>query len=105
MSKVPKFMIKLPETFTKDGFIYNQVCRDGQIAIFKQSRPGIQANTHYEVGRIRQNAARIQFGTEIPARESWPSGEEWGIRAWTYGDLRRAKERMATLTPPKAANP
>ena len=97
-------MRPLPETFSKGGFEYTLIERDGMAAIYRQSSPGTVQNC-FEVGRIRRNAARIQFGIQIEAAESWPSSEEWGVRAWTYTDLGRAKQRLATLIPANSANP
>ncbi len=88
-------MKTLATTFRKDGFDYEQVERHGNAAIYKQSKG--PKNVHFEVGRIRQNKERQQFGVTIPAAESWPSSEEWGIRAWTYTDLTHAQTRLATL--------
>ncbi len=79
--------------------------RDGNVAIYKQTKAGQPGNVHFEVGRIRENKARIQFGKEFEACESWPSSEEWGVRAWTYGDLASAKKRAYTLMPPEPSNP
>ena len=90
-------MKTLPTTFTKSGFTFEQVTRKGLTAIYKQTRVGQPTNVHYEVGRIRQNKAREQFGTQFEASESWPSSEEWGVRAWTYPDLTRANEKLVSL--------
>lgn len=88
--------------FRKNGFDYRLVERRGNTAIYRQ----MKGNTVYsfEVGRIRESRSKEQFGVVIEAAESWPSSEEWGIRAWTYKDLRRARERLDTLTPPNATN-
>jgi len=94
-------MIPLPKQFRRDKFDYEQVFRQGQIAIYRQTKPG-QAGEHFEVGKIRQNKARHQFGTDIPARESWPNSEEWGVRAYTYTDFRHAKARALAMIPPNA---
>ncbi len=96
-------MKTLPITFRKGGFDFEQVERVGNVAIYRQSKGA--KNVHFEVGGIRENKEREQFGVIIEAAESWPSSEEWGIRAWTYPDLAGAKRRMATLIAPKGANP
>ena len=98
-------MKKLELNFRKDGFDYEQVERVGDVAIYRQSKAGQVGNVHFEVGKIRENKAREVFGKHFEASESWPSSEEWGIRAWTYRDLTSAKRRLATLTPPNSANP
>ena len=88
----------LPKLFRKGGFDYEQVFRDGSVAIYRQTKKG-QYLERFEVGRIRENQARETFGKHFEASESWPSSEEWGVRAYTCTDLARAKERAATLTP------
>ena len=93
-------MKTLPKQFRKGGFDYILVERIGNAAIYRQTKlPAL--HECYEVGRIRQNKAREAFGRQIEASESWPSSEEWGRLAWTYRDLRHARERLATLTPSK----
>lgn len=88
----------LPKSFNKNGFNYEQVQRDGLVAIYRQTKPE-QHWEAFEVGRIRQNEARDAFGKHFEASETWPSSEEWGIRAWTCTTLARARERAATLGP------
>ena len=97
-------MKKLPIHFRKDGFDFNQVSRAGDVAIYRQTKQGQPANVHFEVGWIRSNPAREVFGKVFEASESWPCSEEWGIRAWTYGDLDDAKKRGATLILPGNKN-
>ena len=82
------------------GFDYEQVKRQGKIAIYKQTKPGQPLNVHYEVGVIRQNKSWSAFGLDYEASESWPRNEEWGTLAWTYQDLPSARLRFETLTKP-----
>lgn len=96
-------MNTLPNEFRKDGFDFNLVRRRGSIAIYSKTKPD-HAEPSYEVGLIRSNPARIAFGKEFPASESWPSSEEWGIRAWTYGSLAGALHRFGMLEEAHAAN-
>ena len=96
-------MRTLPTTFRKNGFDYNQVERVGNVAIYRQTKAG-QSWERFEVGRIRANAERKQFGTVFEASETWPTAEEWGVKAWTCTDLAGAKTRMATLIGSKPAN-
>jgi hypothetical protein len=98
-------MRKLELKFRKNGFDFEQVFREGNVAIYRQTKEGQPGNVHFEVGRIRENKAREQFGKHFEACESWPNSEEWGVRCWTYPDLVGAKARAATLIPAKLSNP
>ena len=91
----------LSKEFSKNGFTYKQVWREGNVAIYQQGRGNVMWE-RYEIGRIRQNQSRTVFGKVLEASESWPCSEEWGRLAYTEMDLRRAKERTLVLTPPKA---
>jgi hypothetical protein len=35
--------------------------------------------------RIRRLPAQTLFGREYPEREAYPSDEQWGSLAWSYG--------------------
>lgn len=84
--------------------LYEQIFREGDVAIYRQTKAG-QESEAFEVGRIRHNKARDTFGKHFEASESWPSSEEWGIRAWTCTTLRRAKERAYTMIGSESSNP
>jgi hypothetical protein len=94
----------LPKQFHKGGFDYEQVFREGNIAIYRQTKAG-QCWEAFEVGRIRENRARTVFGKEFDASESWPTSEEWGIRAWTCETQSRAKELALAMIPHEPSNP
>lgn len=82
---------------------YEQVFRQGNVAIYRQTKEG-QTWEAFEVGRIRQNKARETFGKQFEASESWPTSEEWGIRAYTYTDLASAKTRAFAMLPSDSLN-
>jgi len=89
----------LGTTFTKNGFHYELVMREGNVALFKQRlRPGAGCLA-YEVIRIRVAEATTIMGKDVPRREVGPSNSEWGTHGWTYpaDDLPRAKAKFAAL--------
>lgn len=86
----------LPTTFRKHGFDYEQAMRQGNIAIYRQTKHD-QSWERFEVGIIQQNEARNVFGKHFEASESWLSSEQWGILAYTCLDLARANERAASF--------
>lgn len=97
-------MRTLCTTFRKYGFDYEQVFSQGNVAIYKQTKAEQPGNVHFEVGKIRENKAREQFGQHFEACEYWPSSEQWGQFAWTYNTLPRAREKAVSLMP-ESANP
>lgn len=87
----------LGETYAKNGFHYEQVIRDGNVAIFKQRmRPG-EGELAFETIVIRVAPAATMFGKEVPAREIGPSNEDFGVWGWSFDSLVRAKAKMAEL--------
>jgi hypothetical protein len=89
-------MTTLKKSFTKNGFLFEQVERTGNVAIYRQTKPG-QAWERFEVGRIRQNATYDAFGKHFEASESWPRSEEWGISAFTLTTLEEAQQKLTEM--------
>ena len=90
-------MKPLAKTFSKNGFTYEEVIRQGDIAIYKQRlRPGA-GELAFEVFRVNKNEERKMGGAVIPAAESGPSNEQFGASAWSYPELGRAKAKFAEL--------
>lgn len=89
-----KFFTPLGDSFSKNGFHYEQILRDGNWAIFKQRlRPGV-GELAYEVIRIKVAPEWIVGGKVIPAHEVGPSNEEFGKFGWSYPTLERAKVKF-----------
>lgn len=95
----------LPLTFRRDGFDYEQVRRLAGVAIYKQTKGGQPHNIHFEVGIIKENKAWEAFGLKHPAKESWPSSEQWGIMGFTFCDLPSAEAMMARLVKERLKQP
>ena len=85
----------LPLEFQLRGFVYTQLRRDGEVAIFEQKRDG--KVTAYEVAVIRFKAAATIMGNSVPAREAYPSSETWGKLGWTCRNLEAAEDRFARV--------
>lgn len=82
---------KLPETFNGEGFVYAQVWRAGDWAIFSQSKYGRIVS--YEVVKIRHKGARLMpNGKTVGPQESYPSPRDWGKSAWTCCTLARSHQ-------------
>jgi hypothetical protein len=78
-------------SFKHAGFNYRQIARENDIAIYEQRwiRPNgeLSENVAYEVVRIRRREAeKFLDGFSAPAREVYPSSEQWGDYGWTLTD-------------------
>jgi hypothetical protein len=84
---------KIPVSFDRDGFHYQQVCRSETAAIYQQS--AIKGfSIYFEVWVIRIIPSRILFGITYPIMEKGPRPEDWGTRGWTFYDLISARKRF-----------
>jgi len=91
-------MKKLEKTFTKKGFIYKQINRVGNKAIYTQKRDDSQSVvTRYEVIVIKSHDGYEIAGNKIPAGEVYPSSTQWGTQGWTFVDLQDAENKFKKL--------
>lgn len=86
----------VPATFTKKGFTYRQLRREGRRAIFEQTKPG-SSLTNYEVVKIGKHNGYIMGGVTIEPAETYPGSSLWGITAWTCCSLEDATKRYEAL--------
>lgn len=93
-------MIQIPIHFTAGGYAFRQIDRQGNVACYEKTKPGV---TGFEVAIIRRCKARTwPDGRVTPAHESMPSSEQWGRFGWTYTDRESAFRRVGKLvTVPK----
>jgi hypothetical protein len=90
-------MTPLGDTYRKNGFTYELITREGDIAIFQQRlRPGAGCLA-YEVIIVQKDPDRTIAGAFIPAHERAPGNPDWGRYGWTYPTLVRAKAKMSEL--------
>lgn len=92
-------MIQLKTTFTKNGFDFQQVKRDGEYAIYKKTGTGKPCRgICFEVIRIQSHTGRIFPNGQIaPPSEFYPSSESWGIDGFTCQTIERAEAILAEL--------
>src|SRR4029434_2009026 len=84
-------------TFTDRTFRYEQIAREGMVAIYTQ--------THKESGVVRYETVRLHIqaahilpnGTTTPEKEAYPASTAWGRRGWTFLRLQDAEAQMQTL--------
>jgi hypothetical protein len=86
----------LPMHVTKDGFDFHQVIREGQVAVYRQTKAGTSIED-FEVILIQRRPGGIFQGKPFEARETYPVSEEWGLQGWTYQAKERAMAKFNAL--------
>lgn len=82
----PKSTVKpLAKSRNSGGFVFEQVKRRCNVAIYKKRQPYWPENLWtYEVIQIQTRPEEEINGKKYPSRESYPSSEAFGKYAWTY---------------------
>ena len=86
----------IPTEFKKKGFCYQQVKREGNKAIFLQTRSGTSLN-NYEVVKLGRHNGYTMGGAYIEPSETYPGSSLWGICGWTCQSLEAAEQRYQSL--------
>jgi hypothetical protein len=83
--------------FEEGNFHYEQLSREGDLAIYRQShRHG--AMVRFEVVRIRPQPAHTwPDGRTSPERETYPGASRWGSDGWTCTTLAEAQQLLGAL--------
>ena len=86
----------LPLSFRDRGFFYEQVERQGDVALYTQTNhAGI---VRYEVVRIRiQREHTWPNGTTTPEKEAYPGSNSWGTLGWTFIERPLAEDKLRAL--------
>ena len=86
----------LAKTFRKNGFDYQQVWREGDFAIYKQSKEGVTKNW-FEAIQITKHDGYEIAGNKIEPSEIYPSNEKWGTLGFTCIDLVSAHKKIGFI--------
>jgi hypothetical protein len=86
----------IPAQFKKKGFVYTQLKREGNKAIFQQTRAGSTLN-NYEIVKIGRHNGYVMGGSHIEPAETYPGSSLWGITAWTCTSIDDAMRRYDAL--------
>lgn len=93
--KVKSQVKPLAKKFHRGGFDFEQVHRQGRIAIFQKRKSTWPSDVFsWEVVRIQIYPATKIFGRKLPLREAFPSSESWGTHGFTYQSLESALTRF-----------
>ena len=89
-------MEPLPLSFRDRGFLYEQLDRQGDVALYTQTNhAGI---VRYEVVRIRiQREHTWPNGTTTPEKEAYPGSNSWGTLGWTFIERPLAEDKLRAL--------
>jgi len=82
----------IPTNFTKKGFTYTLVRREGNRAIYHQTRKD-SSLSNYEVVKIGRHNGYTMGGVYIEPSETYPGSSLWGILGWTCTSLEDALQR------------
>ncbi len=83
--------------FKYDGFTFQLIQRERDVALFEKSKPTHRDPT-YEVVILQQHPEhKFPSGKIYPAREAMPPSESWGTHGFSYSDLASAKARFNNL--------
>lgn len=100
-------MKTLPTQLKIHGFTLTQLLREGDVALYRQNKPG-RSSVAYEVVKVLRHgkksfATRNPDGStvmrEIEEGEYYPSTSEWGSRGWTFRDEESARAKVRSLIP------
>lgn len=82
--------------FSYDGFAFNLIKRDGDVALFAKRKPN-HLFPSFEVVIIQKRPAERICGRDYPVRETMPTSETWGTYGWTYQTLDSAIVKFFSL--------
>jgi hypothetical protein len=93
----------LEPEFTKNGFRFRQIWREGDFAVFhKVAMEGNIHPTTYDAGFETVVVSRHDgyeiAGNKVEPAECYPSNELWGDKGWTYKTLHEAQIKFEILT-------
>ena len=94
----------LPKEFRRAGFVYRQLAREGDIAIYAQAWCGCpEANVCFEVVRIRRRDGFNIDGRFVEPAELYPRRKAWGTDSFTLTDKDSAFAKFRELAKANAA--
>ena len=97
--KKGRFYRPLPTEFSRDGFNYRQIAREGDAAIYEQTWSGCSSpSVCYEVVRIRRREGFHINGRFVEAAEVYPNSNSWGVDGFTLTDKDAAFAKLRELS-------
>lgn len=92
-------MTIIEKNFTHKGFVYTQIKRIGDFAIYSQTKESWKSKKlYYDVITIRKVPDyTFPNGTFSAAHEAYPPDSYWGKSAWNYNNLIDAELKLKQL--------
>jgi hypothetical protein len=87
----------LPSQFRHGGFDYQQIHRQGDFAIYRQTSGGNEHSAAFEIIRIRRREGFHIDDRFVEPAEVYPNSEAWGTDAFTFTDEDLAFSRLWKL--------
>jgi hypothetical protein len=88
----------LPIEFSRNGFNYRQITREGNAAIYEQIWSGCSnPSVCYEVVRIRRREGFQIDGRFVEPAEVYPTSDAWGVDGFTLTDKDAAFAKLLGL--------
>lgn len=87
----------LPTTFTRSGWKFKQLAREGNIAVYEKVLGPEGLCYSLEVIKVRRRGRCVINGRVLEEAEVYPPSESWGREGWTVATKDRAFEKMAEL--------
>ena len=91
-------MKKLLEQYKKKGYLYEQLERTDDWAIYSQRSLDTMEIVGYEVFKIVKRTEGKMFSHTVPAHESFPSDSQWGATAFTLWSAGKAFKKFYELS-------
>lgn len=97
-------MKKIKKKFEKSNFIFEQLKRVGEFAIYSRYNKDFKKETlHYEVIIIKSHNGYTIAGKNLPPAEIYPSSSSWGSLGFTFSSLNEAEKKLQQLIKSKNA--
>jgi hypothetical protein len=91
-------MKKLPLEIIKKGFVYTQIKRVKDTAIYKQKSLDVAVKREwFEVIKIKSHNGMTLGGNYIMPSEMYPSSTQWGVLGFTYQSLKDAEIKFEEI--------
>lgn len=105
-SKKGRFYKPLPKEFRRHGFLYRQIAREGDAAIYEQKWLGCaKPSPSWEMIRIRRREGFQINGRFVEPAEVYPASELWGIDGLTVTDRNKARDKFFEISLEEPAQP
>lgn len=87
-------MTPLAESFKANGFVFTQLVRAGDLAIYRKAKGNWVG---FEVIRVQRHTGYTIAGKFCPPAEFYPANEKWGVDGYSCVSEDRARVKMAEM--------